>query len=310
MTASLGPALLRLLRRRGGGRRGHGAAAELVAWARTALEAGLADGGLAILAAASPPYYSSEIDELLGATLDSLGLPEPEPLDALHDAGLLVTCRAILRGELAANAALDDIAWIIEEAGRPDRYAVWVDLVEAATLMSMGEAPIFVPTLTSESLEDHVRQAARGTLVEIPAPSWLPAYLSLGAQVDASNRVVGLMLAEAPTATELADALGDLFDALLERDTAREKAWRGRHDGLVIYELLRGQDGWDLRGHLWRIEQTAHPFWARLEAQAPLRGWIRCGIDGVETASESERLWRRGRWPGADADWRFHFDLG
>ncbi|MCA9606766.1 MAG: hypothetical protein KC619_14270 [Myxococcales bacterium] len=177
--ARVGRTLVRLLRRRGGGRRGHGAAEEAVAWAQSALEAGLTNRAVCILAAASPPYYSSEIDELFSTVLDALGLPEPEPIDALHDSSLLVICRAVLAGELAVGQALDDIAWILEDAGWPDRHAAWIALVEAGSLMALGEAQVFVPTLSAVSLGEHVRRAARETLSQFREPSWLPAYLSL-----------------------------------------------------------------------------------------------------------------------------------
>lgn len=175
----LGGSLVSLLSRRGGGRDGQGAAEEVVAWANRAVEAGSYDPALCILAGETRPYYSSEVDDLLSAVLDSLRLPEPANQEELLDAEVLVVCDALNRNELQPNEALATVSQVIIDSYWSRRYGMWVDLVEDASVMAYGDAPFLVPGLTHDNLGAHIVRASQATLRDMARPSWLAAYLVL-----------------------------------------------------------------------------------------------------------------------------------
>jgi len=177
---SLGAELIFLLGQRGGGRRGCGATEELVAWANRAVDADLEGASLAALAGQTAPLYPSEVDALFNAVLDELDLPEPAGHDELFDAELLVVCDGIVREESDVNTALQHASRVTIDAGFPRRYRQWMNLAEDVAIIAHGDRAAFTESLTSATVEDHIRRLARETLRALPSPPWLPPYLALG----------------------------------------------------------------------------------------------------------------------------------
>lgn len=192
--SDLGYPLLALLRRRGGGRRGTGASGALVAWANRAVENGLDGPAVCMLAGESRPYYSSEVDERFAAVLDELGVPEPAGPGEVQDACLRVMCERIVQGSVDLREALEELARLAFDASSPATepspsdpwWLRWEDLLIDIEQMTLhGEPPVYVPTLRPNSVGEHVRQLARETLEQIPAPPWLGACLALGSSEGA-----------------------------------------------------------------------------------------------------------------------------
>lgn len=177
----LGSDLVVLLSRRGGGRTGNGRAEELVAWANRAIEAGLDDEVICILAGESGPLYSSEVDELVRRVLDQLNLPEPSTRDELLDAEMHIICGDVESGAIEPEVGLASVSQIVIW-NRPLRFGDWLGLCEDVAIMEYGDHPVIIPGLNRENIGLHVRRIAQATLHALPRPDWLDSYVVLDQQ--------------------------------------------------------------------------------------------------------------------------------
>ncbi len=129
------------------------------------------------------------------------------------------------------------------------------------------------------SLETEVASAAR---------AWREA--SRGTSLDAR---------EAPE-RRLADTLERWLAGLLATDAhwPHQGRW---YDGLVFHECL-SEDGdrFHLRGHIWHIDQTQHPF--RVTLQLSTEGLAAFEVDLAHGPPAARRR--------AEPEWTFHFARG